>query len=433
MNGAPQSSAQTVMSGDPPHVDSRASWLRLGVAILISAIGGVGMWSVVVALPAVQAEFGVARAGASLPYTLAMIGVAFGGVVIGRVADRFGIFLPIAGGGVALGLGYIAAGYSTSLLQFALAHGLLIAFLGTSATFGPLMAEISHWFRRRRGIAVALCASGNYLAGAIWPPVVQHFIDTVGWRATHIGIGLFCVATLVPLSLLLRKRAPALPQPVPGAVVAEPSRDLLGLSPGTLQTLLLFAGVGCCVAMAMPQVHLVAYCADLGYGAAQGARMLAVMLAFGIVSRIASGFIADRIGGLATLLIGSTMQGLALLLYLFFDTLASLYVISALFGLFQGGIVPSYAIIVREYFSPREAGMRVGIVLMATLFGMALGGWVSGAIFDWTGSYDFAFLNGLAWNLANVTIVAFLLYRRGLGGTRGGSSGANWRATPAAA
>ncbi|TVR09765.1 MAG: MFS transporter [Salinarimonadaceae bacterium] len=403
--------------------------MRLAVAIMMSAIGGVGMWSVVVALPAVQEEFGVARADASLPYMLAMVGVALGGVLMGRAADRFGIFLPVAGGGVALGLGYIAAGYSTSLLQFALAHGLLIALLGTSATFGPLIAEISHWFRRRRGIAVALCASGNYLAGAIWPPVVQHFIDTVGWRATHVGIGLFCIATMIPLALLLRRRAPALPRPIPGAVVARPSRDLLGLSPGTLQTLLLFAGVGCCVAMAMPQVHLVAYCADLGYGAAQGAQMLSIMLACGIISRIASGFIADKIGGLATLLLGSTMQGVALLLYLFFDTLASLYVISALFGLFQGGIVPSYAIIVREYFSPREAGMRVGIVLMATLFGMALGGWIAGAIFDWTGSYDFAFLNGLAWNLANVAIVAFLLYRRG---GAGGSHGMGWRTAPAA-
>jgi MFS family permease len=403
---------------DESHVDSRAAWTRLLVAVMLSAIGGVGMWSVVVALPAVQAEFDVARAGASFPYTLAMIGFAFGGILMGRMADRFGIVFPVIGGTLALGLGYVAASYSTSLLQFALAHGILIGLLGSSATFGPLIAEISHWFKRRRGIAVAICASGNYVAGTFWPPIVQHFIDDVGWRTTHFGIGIFCVVTMIPLAMALRRRAPALAVPAVGTIVPNLSREGLGLSPGTLQTLLLVAGIGCCVAMAMPQVHIVAYCADLGFGAARGAQMLSLMLAFGIISRVASGFIADRIGGLATLLLGSSLQGLALLLYLMFDSLASLYVISALFGLFQGGIVPSYAIIVREYFSPREAGMRVGVVLMATLFGMALGGWMSGAIFDWTGSYQMAFLNGLAFNFVNVAIVSMLLMRRNSGGTR---------------
>ena len=415
--------AITPTAADEAHVDSSAAWMRLVIAVMLSAIGGVGMWSVVVALPAVQAEFGVARAGASFPYTLAMIGFAFGGILMGRMADRFGIVVPVVAGSLALGLGYMAAAYSTSLLQFALAHGILIGLLGSSATFGPLIAEISHWFKRRRGIAVAICASGNYLAGTLWPPVVQHFIDDFGWRATHFGIGAFCIATMVPLALALRRRAPALAAPAAGTVTPNLSREGLGLSPRTLQSLLLVAGIGCCVAMAMPQVHIVAYCGDLGYGAARGAEMLSLMLGFGIISRIASGFIADRIGGLATLLLGSSLQGLALLLYLMFDSLASLYVISALFGLFQGGIVPSYAIIVREYFSPREAGMRVGVVLMATLFGMALGGWMSGAIFDWTGSYHFAFLNGLAFNLLNVAIIAMLLIRRNSTGARSSGTG----------
>jgi len=397
--------------------------MRLLIAVMLSAIGGVGMWSVVVALPTVQAEFGAARAGASFPYTLAMIGFAFGGIMMGRLADRFGIVVPVIGGSLALGLGYIAASYSTSLLQFALAHGILIGLLGSSATFGPLIAEISHWFKRRRGIAVAICASGNYVAGTVWPPIVQYFIDDIGWRATHFGIGIFCIVTMIPLALALRRRAPALAVPAAGTVVPNLSREGLGLSPRTLQSLLLVAGIGCCVAMAMPQVHIVAYCGDLGYGAARGAEMLSLMLGFGIISRVASGFIADRIGGLATLLLGSSLQGLALLLYLMFDSLASLYVISALFGLFQGGIVPSYAIIVREYFSPREAGMRVGVVLMATLFGMALGGWMSGAIFDWTGSYHVAFLNGLAFNLVNVAIISMLLIRRNSTGAKSSGSG----------
>jgi MFS family permease len=314
-------------------------------------------------------------------------------------------------GTVALALGYVLASSAGSLWQYALVEGVLIGFLGSSATFGPLLADTSLWFNRRRGIAVAIFASGNYLAGTVWPPIVQHFIETAGWRQTHAGIGVFCLATMLPLALMLRRRPPAIELgPGRGRVAAWPQRPL-GLSPGALQALLVVAGLACCVAMSMPQVHIVAYCGDLGYGAARGAEMLSVMLGFGIVSRLASGWICDRIGGVRTLLLGSGLQGVALLLFLPFDGLVSLYIISALFGLFQGGIVPSYAIIVREYFSPREAGTRVGMVLMATLFGMALGGWMSGVIFDLTGSYRAAFLNGTLWNLLNVAIAVFLLLR----------------------
>jgi MFS family permease len=191
----------------------------------------------------------------------------------------------------------------------------------------------------------------------------------------------------------------------------QPSARPFGLGLNQAQLLLCIAGVSCCVAMAMPQVHIVAYCGDLGYGAARGAEMLSLMLACGIVSRLVSGWICDRIGGLRTLVLGSVLQGLALLLFLPFDGLVSLYLISALFGLFQGGIVPSYAIIVREYFPPKEAGARVGTVLMATLFGMALGGWMSGRVFDLTGSYQAAFINGIGWNLLNLSIALYLLWR----------------------
>ncbi len=393
----------------PDPTDSRAAWLRLAAAVALSTIGGVGMWSVVVALPAIQADFGVARADASLPFTMVMIGFAGGGIFMGRLADRFGIAVPLTIGTVALSAGYLAAGWASSLWQVALAHGLLIG-VGCSASFGPIMADISHWFVRRRGIAVAIAASGNYLAGTIWPPLVQHFITTSGWRATHIGIGLFCLVTMLPLVFALRRRIESHHSDAAGAAAARRQAEV-PFSPLTLQVLLCIAGVACCVAMSMPQVHIVAYCGDLGYGVARGAEMLSLMLGFGIISRISSGFIADRIGGVRTLLLGSVLQGAALFLYLWFDGLISLYVISALFGLFQGGIVPSYAIIVREYFSPREAGTRVGLVLMATLLGMALGGWLSGLIFDLTGSYQAAFLNGIGWNLVNVSIMTWLLQR----------------------
>jgi len=397
--------------GDPH--ESSYAWARLAASLALMTIGGSGMYAVAVALPPVQAEFGAARGEASAPYALTMIGFGLGGILMGRLADRFGVMVPVLAGTACLGIGFIAAGAAQTLWQFALVQGVLIGLLGTSATFAPLVADTSLWFTRRRGIAVAICASGNYLAGALWPPVLQHFFDAAGWRATFTGVGAFCLAAGIPLAFALRRRPPALP-PAAGAAAAASGARPLGLRTATLLVLLSIAAVSCCVAMSMPQVHIVAYCTDLGYAAARGAEMLSVMLAAGIVSRLASGWICDRIGGLRTLLLGSFLQGVALVLFLPFDSLASLYVVSALFGLFQGGIVPSYAIIVREYFPPREAGATVGIVLMFTLLGMALGGWLTGVLFDLTGSYRAAFVHGIAWNLVNLAIAAFLL-RRSLG------------------
>lgn len=394
----------------PSGVDGPTAWLRLLLAVLASTVGGVGMWSVVVALPSVQAAFHIPRAGAALPYTLTMIGVAGGNVVMGRLLDRVGIRPLLLVAGVSLGLGYFAASRAAGLGGFALASFLPIAFLGSSVTFGPLMADVSQWFVRRRGLAVSICAAGNYFAGALWPPLLAGWIDRYGWREAYLLVGLVCAAVIVPVGLLLGRRPPAAALAPPGAAGA-PRGGIGGLGPGTVQALLCLAGVACCVAMAMPQVHLVAYCSDLGFGPAHGADMLSLMLAFGVVSRIGFGAVADRIGGLATLLLGSLLQLLALVLYLGFDGLGSLYVISALFGLFQGGIVPSYAVIVREYFPAREAGLRIGITLTATMLGMALGGWMSGVIFDLTGSYRAAFLNGIGWNALNGAIMLLLLHR----------------------
>jgi MFS family permease len=392
----------------PSEIEGPYAWVRLATAVLLATIGGVGMWSVVVALPAVQADFGVDRAAASLPYTLTMLGFGGGGVLMGRLADRFGIVTPLIVGTLALAFGYLGVGHAADLTQAALAQG--VVGIGCSASFAPLMADISHWFTRRRGMAVTVTAAGSYLAGTIWPTVVQHFIAVDGWRATHNAIGIFCLVSMLPLVLLMRRRLANDDGAATAKAAAERSAGL-PISPATLQVLLCVAGVACCVAMAMPQVHLVAYCGDLGYGPARGAEMLSLMLGLGIISRVGSGFIADRIGGVRTLLLGSVLQGIALLLYLLFDGLYSLYFISGLFGLFQGGIVPSYAIIVREYFAPKEAGTRVGLVIFATLIGMALGGWLAGVIFDATGSYEAAFLNGLGWNLLNVSIMSFILLR----------------------
>ncbi|MSQ60463.1 MAG: MFS transporter [Betaproteobacteria bacterium] len=383
--------------------------MRLVVSVLLAAMGSSGMFIVSVALPQVQAEFGVTRSEASLPYTVTMIGLGLGSILMGRISDRIGIMWPVLFGTLCLSLGYILSSKATSLGQYTATYGLLIGLLGSSATFGPLIADTSLWFSRRRGLAVGICASGNYLGGALWPTVAQHFFQSTDWRQTFFGIGCFCLAVMLPLALLLRRRPAAQSSTVPSSL--STGARSLGLSPNALQTLLCVAGVACCVAMSMPQVHIVAYCGDLGYGPARGAQMLSMMLGFGIVSRITFGIISDRVGGVRTLIIGSALQGLALLMFIPFDSLASLYVISAMFGLFQGGIVPSYAIIVRENFSPKEAGVRVTMVLTATMFGMALGGWLSGAIFDLTGSYNAAFMNGMAWNGLNLVIATWLLRR----------------------
>jgi MFS family permease len=387
--------------------DSRRAWIRLAVAVLIGSLGSVGMWSVVVTLPAVQAEFGVARGTASLAFTLVMLGFGIGQVVTGKISDRHGIVIAIGVGIGLLGVGYVGAGLSPAIWQYILLH--FFIGLSSAATFGPLMAEASHWFERYRGLAVAIAASGNYIGGTIWPPIVNWGMQTYGWRPTHIAIGIFTAVAMTLALIVLRM--------LMGAGIrrshanAPPPRIDLRLSTNALTAILSLASISCCVAMSMPQVHIVAYCGDLGYGVARGAQMLSLMLGFGIVSRIGSGFLADKIGGIRTLLIGSIAQGSALLMYLFFDDLVSLYIISAMFGLFQGGIVPSYAIIVREAMPASEAATRIGIVIFASVFGMSFGGWVSGVIFDATGSYGAAFLNGLAWNALNITIMVGLLIR----------------------
>lgn len=398
----------TPISDSTPFLpDSRQAWIRLSLALIIGSLGSVGMWSVVVALPAVQADFAASRGAASLAFTLTMVGFGLGGVVAGRLTDRFGIVATIALATVLMGAGYLLASQSTALWQFNLIHVVIGA--GSSATFGPLMAEASHWFERRRGIAVTVAATGSYIGGTLWPPIVSWGILTFGWRSTHISVGV--VTTVLMLLMLVVLRAQMGTVTRRSHVNAPPPKVDLQLSNNTLTTLLFVAGIGCCVAMAMPQVHIVAYCGDLGYGVTRGAEMLSLMLACGIVSRVGSGFLADRIGGIRTLLIGSLLQGFALLFYLFFDSLASLYIISAMFGLFQGGLVPAYAIIIREAMPASQAATRVGIVILGTVGGMSLGGWMSGVIFDATGSYAAAFMNGLAWNALNVTIITALMLR----------------------
>ena len=386
------------------------AWVRLGVSLILLTTGASGMYAAIVSLQPIAMEFGLSRSAASIPYFATMIGFGLGGVVMGRLSDRIGVMKPALVGGICLGLGYLAAAYANSLWSFTLAHGVLIGFLGMSPFMAPLVADISNWFTRRRGLAVGIVVSGSYLGGAIWPQVIQHYVDTLGWRTAYFGLAVFCFASVVLRGPLLGRRQTGAADDGRNGDRVAGARPL-GLAPGQLQSLLCCAGIGCCVAMAMPQVHLIAHATDLGFTAARGAQMLSLMLACGIVSRLVSGVLSDRIGGLAALLIGSGLQTLALIAFMFADTLTGLYIVAAFFGLSQGGIVPAYAIIVRTYFPPGDAGGRIGVVLLFTLIGMAVGGWMAGAIFDLTGSYDVAFINAIGFNILNMMIAGGLLRR----------------------
>ncbi|WP_172298974.1 CynX/NimT family MFS transporter [Pseudoruegeria sp. HB172150] len=399
---------------ETPTLDSRYSWMRLGVTLAVASVGNVGMWAVIMVMPAVQAEFGIDRADASLPYTLTMIGYALGNLLLGRAVDRFGATTTLIAAAVSNAAGFALASMSGSVWAIS-AWQLMIGF-GTAASFGPLMADISHWFLKRRGIAVGIAASGNYLSGAIWPWALSGVLVTQGWQVVYLCFAVLSLAVMIPGALALRRPLPADAHGAAEAM-AGANRARGGLSPVALQWALVVAGVGCCMAMSMPQVHIVSFCVDLGYGPAVGAEMLSLMLIGGVGSRLVSGFLADRLGGVLTLLIGSTLQCIALFLYLPAGSMVSLYVVSLVFGLSQGGIVPSYAIIVREYLPAKQAGARVGFVIFATILGMALGGWTAGWIYDQTGSYRLAFLNGIAWNLLNIAIIGyiFLSSRRGTG------------------
>ena len=388
--------------------DSLYSWTRLFIALLLATVGNIGMWVVVIVLPDIQQEFKIDRGAASIPFALTMVGFAIGNWVMGHVVDRYGITKTIILAATVNTAGYIAAMYvnnvySLSILQFFIG-------LGTAAAFGPLIADTSHWFLKRRGIAVALIASGNYFSGAIWPPLFNSTLQSDGWRDVYWILALSTVFIMIPLSFLLTKKISEETARISDAASSD-KRQNVSISPKALTILLSIAGIRCCVAMSMPQVHIVAFCIDLGFGPAVGAEMLSLMLIGGIISRLINGILADKLGGVYTLLIGSTLQCIALFLYLPFDGLVSLYIVSLVFGLSQGGIVPSYAIIIREYLPGVDAGTRVGFVMMCTIMGMAIGGWMSGWIYDLTGSYAAAFWNGIVWNFLNIAIVLFLITR----------------------
>jgi MFS family permease len=389
-------------------LDTAYSWQRLLVALVIGLVANAGMWAVVVIMPTVEAEFALTRAETSLPYMLSMLGYGLGNFIIGRWVDRVGIATALIGASFGIAVSFFAATQASDIGALAAVHFILGLFAAVG--FAPLMSDISHWFLKWRGTAMALVASANYLSGAVWPTVLAGVLAQSGWRAVYLTLAVITVVVVPFLAMLLRRQVPD--AAVWATVETISNSANISMSPARLQICLGFAGVACCVAMSMPQVHIVSYCVGLGYGPVAGAEMLALMLFGGVLSRIFFGLLSDRLGGVRTLLLGSALQCLGLAFYLPYDGLVSLYTVSLIFGLSQGGIVPSYALIVREYMPAKEAGARVGFVLMMTIWGMALGGWMSGWIYDVSGSYQMAFLNGIMWNLINIGLVVALFFRK---------------------
>ena len=385
--------------------------VRLFASLLLMAVAGSAMYAAILVLEPAAEEFGTGRGAGSMPYTLFMIGFATGGVIMGRLADRFGIIAPALLASLCLPAGLLFAAEATELWHFSVSLGVLCGLFGMAATFAPVASDISHWFTARRGLAVGIVISGTYVSGAVWPPVLQHFIDTYGWRATFEGLGHLTLLMMLPLALLLYR--PAAVDHEDGRATGRDGRRRrsLGFSSRSLQGLLCLAGVGCCAAMAMPQVHIVPFVIDLGFDAVHGARMLALMLGFGVVSRLVSGWLSDRIGGLKALVVGSALQGLVIFGFLFADGLTALYALAIAFGLSQGGIVPSYTIIIRTLFPAGQAGWRIGTTMMFTVGGMALGGWIAGALYDLTGDYTASIVAAVGFNVLNLAIASWLIAR----------------------
>ena len=390
--------------------DSTRSWFRAFLLFILAVIGTVGMWSVVVFIPEIENEFKVDRGTSSLLYAATMIGFGFGTVIIGKIFDKHGIKKPIVIASISLIISYYL--YSNSIYFWNLLF--LQAFMGFAAAafFGPAMADITNFFNNRRGLALSIVASANYVAGASWPLVISFALNFVDWRTTHFWISIFCLVSMLPILGFLKNYKNM--QNEEANIMSSKDEPSIKLSNNQLQIILMFAGVCCCVAMSMPQVHMVALCVDNGFGLQVGTEILAVMLYSGMISRIVFGFLSDKIGPLPTILLGSFLQMVSLVFFLPFNSQLSLYMVSLMFGLSQGGIVPAYAIIIRKYLPLQQAGVRVGLVLGSTIVGMALGGWISGEIFDLTQSYYLAFLNGILWNLLNILAIIYVIFKSDL-------------------
>jgi len=387
-------------------IESRASWVAAGVTVGVLSVAFGAPLAVVVALKTITTDMGTDRSVVALAAALAWVGTGAGGIAMGWLADRIGLRPVVAFGAAmtALGLWLSTQG---SVWGLYVGHGLLIGFLGNGAVYAPLLIYVSRWFDRRRGTAIALISSGQYVAGVIWPTVFQFGLDRIGWQASMRGFAVVVLVAILPCVLLL-KPAPDAPAPT-GVTMASGRRTVLGLSPNLVQALIMVAAFCCCIPMAIPSSHLVAFCSDIGIAASNGAAMLSLLLGCAFISRQIWGAMADRLGGLRTVLIGSTCQMIAIAAFMTTQSEVGLFMISAVYGLGFSGIIPSYSVTIRDLFTSAEASWRIPCVLFAGMSGMAAGSWWAGALYDAYGHYGVAFASGVAFNALNLVVVGFLV------------------------
>jgi MFS family permease len=397
----------------PPQrsVETRESWVVAIVALLILGMSYGAPLVTVVALKPIATEFGTERSAPALAIAMTYIGAGAGGIFMGWLAEQIGIRAVVVSGGSMIGIG-LAFASSGGIERLYLGNLLLVGLLGASSMFSPLMTYVSRWFDRRRGSAVALISSGQYIAGAVWPLLFALSVEHYGWRRTMLGFGILVSVTIVPLAAVFLRRAPE-PPPL-GTAHAGPraGAPVLGLPPNVACGLLAFATFCCCVTMSMPMAHMVAFCSDIGLGPANGAMMLSVLLGTAFLSRQFWGWLADRIGGLQTILWASAGQATAMTGFLLTQNEIGLYSVSAAFGLGFGGLIPGYVLAVRELFPAAEASWRIPVVLFPGSLGMATGGWLAGVIYDHFAYYTPAFATGVLFNLVNLVVIGSLLLRR---------------------
>ena len=397
-----------------PSVESKASWTVAGVSLVAMLMAFGSAWITAVALKDIAAEAGGARSVPALASALAWLGSGVGGIAMGRLADRVGTRWTVIFGAfmIALGLSLSTLGPPWPLW---IGHGLFIGLIGLSGINAPLYIYISRWFDRRRGSALALISSGSYLAGAMWPPLFERAIAQLGWRETMLCYAAAEILVIVPLAAVYFRAPPETQQAFVTSADSAPSPRVLGWRPNAVFAMMCAAAVLCCIPMAMPQQHLVAFCSDLGITRSVGAAMLSVLLGTAFLSRQLWGAISDRIGGLATVLIGSAWQAASLTAFLFTQDEAGLFTVSAAFGLGFSGIIPAYVLALRELFPAREASWRIPTLLLFSGSGMALGGWLAGLLYDHFGYYAPAFATGIGANIFNLLLVGMLVFRQRLG------------------
>ena len=392
-------------------VETRASWVVAGAALGALMLSSGAVWIAAVALKDIAAEVDGVRSIPALASALAWFGSGIGGIMMGRIADRIGTRWTVAFGAVmiAIGLALSSRGPSWPLW---IGHGLFIGLIGFAGINAPLYVYVSRWFDRRRGSALALISSGTYLAGALWPPVFERAIAALGWRETMLWYALLEGAVVVSIALIFFSHPPEVIHPAPAPVAGSAPARVLGLPPNLVFASMCVAAIMCCIPMAMPQGHLVAFCSDLGISRSVGAVMLSVLLGTAFLSRQIWGAVSDRIGGLTTVLVGSLWQCAAMIAFLLTQSEVGLFTVSAVLGLGFSGIIPAYVLALREMFPASQASWRIPTLLMFTALGMASGGWLAGLLYDHFGYYAPAFAVGVGANLINLTIVGTLVARR---------------------